>query len=275
MDRKPSACSCFAAAVAILLALASPADAKDDSQVAAQERAAKKACAMGDYQKGAEILTDLFLTTNDPTYIYNQARCYEQNNLWDRAIARFREYLRKAKHLTEKERAETEQHVAECEAAQSRALAPATPARSEQPSPAPAVGPQPAATVGAEGIPAVSRTPPTDGPGRNGSPGRGLRIAGVATGVVGLAAIGVGVGFALKTQAISSNEEKNGPTGAQEDDRKRYEAWGWVSYGVGAAALATGVILYIVGRSGDGPNQVALLPAASSTGAGLSLAGRF
>jgi len=275
MHRKPTSHLCYASALGVLLGLASPATAEGDSKTS-QENVAKKACAMGDYQKGADILTDLFVATNNVTYVYNQARCYEQNNIWDRAIARFREYLRKAKHLTKNERAETEQHISECETALARATAPPTPGPPE-PSP---TATAPAVTAKVE-PPPTAPTPPAESvasalpsaPVR--SPGRGLRIAGVVCGVIGVAAIGAGAGFALKTQSISSNEQKNGPTQAQEDDRKKYETWGWVSYGVGAAALATGVVFYIVGwPSGESAN-VALLPSVSATGGGLLLGGKF
>ena len=36
------------------------------------EKAAKKACAVGDFQKGVDILADLFVETDDPGWIYNQ-----------------------------------------------------------------------------------------------------------------------------------------------------------------------------------------------------------
>jgi hypothetical protein len=276
MNHKLSIHLVFALAVGSLLVMARSAEAKPESR-SVREKAAKKACAMGDYQKGADILTDLLLETDDPMHIYNQARCYEQNSVWDRAISRFREYLRKAKNLPDRERAETEQHIAECEAALARTQPPVTPPSPEPPVkanvPAPVIAPQPEPSTPVESAPAP--LPLSDDSSGKGRSGRGLRIAGVITGAFGLAAIGAGVGFALKTQSISSNEDKNGATQAQENERKRYETWGWVSYGVGAAALATGVILYIVGWPQDEPSKVALLPSLSSNGASLSLGGRF
>jgi hypothetical protein len=64
-----------------------------------QDRAAKKACLVGDVEKGVDILADLYVSTNNPTYLYNQGRCYEQNGKNDLAILRFKEYLRKANGL--------------------------------------------------------------------------------------------------------------------------------------------------------------------------------
>lgn len=63
--------------------------------VDAKERAAKKACLLGDVNKGADILADLYVETNNPVYIYNQGRCFEQNGRNEQAVLRFKEYLRK------------------------------------------------------------------------------------------------------------------------------------------------------------------------------------
>ena len=107
----------------------------------AQARTARKACLTGDYTKGVAILTELFVDTEDPTYIYNQGRCFEQNLRYTDAIGRFQEYLRLGKKLTKSAKADAEQHIAECErlqAKQSSQTATAGPPR--QPvAPAPAV----------------------------------------------------------------------------------------------------------------------------------------
>jgi hypothetical protein len=86
-------------------------DSKD-----AKERAAKKACLNGEAEKGIKLLTDLYVDTNDPNYIFNQGRCYEQGSLYREAIERFREYLRKAKAASDAERAEANKHIADCKA---------------------------------------------------------------------------------------------------------------------------------------------------------------
>jgi hypothetical protein len=64
-----------------------------------KERAAKKACLLGDAKKGTAILADLYLDTDDPIFIYNQGRCFEQNGKKAQAILRFEEYLRKVDDL--------------------------------------------------------------------------------------------------------------------------------------------------------------------------------
>jgi tetratricopeptide (TPR) repeat protein len=257
----------------VMVVLASPASAERVKPKTGREKAAQKACALGDYQKGVAILADLLVGSDDPNYIYNQGRCYEQNSRWEQAINRFREYLRKDANLSESERVDVERHIAECEkvlaqagqAAQPAAAAPAPAAPVETPAPSPV--PEPVKPE----VSTKAAPPPS-----NGSQGKGLRVAGIVCAAVGLAALGTGVGLALKTQDMSSDAEKNGGgTQAQEDRRKTLETWGWLSYGVGAAAIATGAVLYIVGWPSDRSTNVALLPALAPGGASMILQGSF
>ena len=78
------------------------------------EKTARKACLSGDYEKGVAILSDLFVETQDPTWIFNQARCFEQNRRYEDAIARFQEYLRAAPSLSAADKELTEKHIADC-----------------------------------------------------------------------------------------------------------------------------------------------------------------
>ncbi|MBN2576985.1 MAG: hypothetical protein JXP73_20655 [Deltaproteobacteria bacterium] len=109
-------------AVTAILVTASPARAESRE---ATERAARKARLSGDVTKGVELLSDLSLDTRDPTHIFNQARCFEQNNRCEEAIGRFREYLRKAPGLSPEVRADTEKHIADCQALLGQQPAPA------------------------------------------------------------------------------------------------------------------------------------------------------
>jgi hypothetical protein len=92
------------------------AKARGAASEAKREKQAKKACLSGDYQIGVSILADLFVETEDPVYLYNQGRCYEQNVRYIEAGERFREYLRKAHDITDKIRADVEKHIADCDA---------------------------------------------------------------------------------------------------------------------------------------------------------------
>jgi hypothetical protein len=218
---------------------------------------------MGDFQKGADILTDLFVETNDFVYIYNQARCYQQNNRWEQSISRFREWLRKAKDVSESDRAETERLIADCEASLAKMTPPPVaatppPPRVEAPPPAPQPAPP--------GVLSTPTPPPSDG-----SRGRGLRVTGIVFAAVGVAAIGTGVGLGLKSSSLSTK----GYSRSREDERASLKTWGWVSYGVGAAALVTGAVLYIAGWPSEPSSSVALLPIVAPDGASVLLQGRF
>jgi hypothetical protein len=81
----------------------------------AQERKAHKACLSGDYAKGVSILSDLFVDSDDPTYILNQGRCFEQNRRYEDAIARFQEYLRAGMNLKPSDKVLAEKHIADCQ----------------------------------------------------------------------------------------------------------------------------------------------------------------
>ena len=60
---------------------------------------AKLACAAADVTKGIRLLAELYTATRDPIWIFNQARCYQQNAQLDLALSRFKEYLRKCADL--------------------------------------------------------------------------------------------------------------------------------------------------------------------------------
>jgi len=90
--------------VAALVATALvPAPARAADKVEAKERKARIECAAGNYIEGVRLLAELWVATKDANFLYNQARCYEQNGQNDRAATRFREYLRKATGLPAEE----------------------------------------------------------------------------------------------------------------------------------------------------------------------------
>jgi opacity protein-like surface antigen len=145
----------FPLALSLLLV---PASAQAQAGREAQERAAKKACLVGDTARGVEILTDLFVDTNDPTYIFNQGRCYEQNRLYEQAISRFREYLVKAKNASPEERADASKHITDCQAYMAEAEAKKVASAAAEPPPPPFPGQPPADGV-ASGSPTVVEPP--------------------------------------------------------------------------------------------------------------------
>jgi tetratricopeptide (TPR) repeat protein len=109
-------------------------------------------------------------------------------------------------------------------------------------------------------------------------PGRGLRIAGLVTAGAGLAAVGAGVFFGLRASGIE-DEAADWDTfdAGRFDEGEAAERNMWIAYGVGAALVATGGLLYVLGaRPGarDAP-QVRLAPVVTPSAVGLAAAGRF
>jgi F0F1-type ATP synthase membrane subunit c/vacuolar-type H+-ATPase subunit K len=102
-----------------------------------------------------------------------------------------------------------------------------------------------------------------------------VSVPGVALTVVGLAAFGGGVAFGLAAHsAASSVASQYDPN--RDAAGKRDATLQWVGYGVGAAALVTGVILLVrgPGESGAASSSEARLDLGVFPG-GASLAGRF
>jgi hypothetical protein len=233
----------------------------------AKERAAKKACLAGDASAGVAILIDLYLDTNDTTYLFNQGRCLEQNRRYEDAIGRFREYLVKSKSLRADEKADTDKHIAACESYLKGSKAPeaAKPAEVTKP----AVEPQPV----------VQRAPAQEvislPAGSSGGEGAGLRTAGLTVAAVGGAGLVAGLVLNLKVNSMTSDLEGNYRL-AGDATRKNYKTAGWVAYGAGAVCLVGGAILYYLGwRRGQAASSVAVLPMVGPDLAGTSLVGAF
>jgi hypothetical protein len=74
------------------------------------------------------------------------------------------------------------------------------------------------------------------------------------------------------------NDMYNTPDGyAKESNRKNYETVAWVGYGVGAACVVTGSILYAIGHKAMSSHfdDVALVPMVGPDHAGAVFAGAF
>jgi hypothetical protein len=228
----------------------------------AKEKVAKKACAAGDFRKGVEILAGLYVNTDDTVYVFNQGRCYEQNHQWASAIDRFREYLRKSPNASASEKAEAEKHIADCEAFREKeepmqVPAPVPPA----PVPAPVATPAPAPVN-------VVVAQPTAPKSRDGA---GLRLSGVVVGAAGAATALIGLALNLKANSLA-NDYNRTKDPATKSSNSSYKTGSMICYGSGAGLLATGVVLYLVGRSGggEGASQVSFLPSLTPTGFSLT-----
>jgi hypothetical protein len=243
-----------------------------------KERTARMACLSGDYAKGVAILSELFVDTKLPVYLYNQGRCFQQTRHYDDAVARFQEYLRVGKHLTDEEKAEAQKHIADCQdllakqqgktatPAAQQPLAPPT----ATPAPVPALAPQ----APGHSVQQIDFHP---APGHDRT---GLLAAGIVTASVGGAAVVAGVVLNLEVNSmVDEMQTKVGDYSSGKDsDRKTYQTLAWISYGLGAACIATGATLigFGVKAGGNAPSpSVALLPTVGGGQAGVTLTGGF
>jgi hypothetical protein len=251
----------------------------------AQERAARKACLSGDYAKGVDILADLFVATKDLNYIFNQGRCFEQNRRYEDAIGRFREYLLAgSEKLDQRDKSAAEQHIAKCNEmlAQDRASS-TTPTAPQALAPAPppvvASTPEPAPTPEPSTLVVTQpATQPVPAPAPA-SAGAGLRVGGIIAASFGVASLGAGVLFNLKANSMISDMKTtvDGYSPSKNSEHDTYKTLAWVGYGVGAACVVTGAILYGVGlkaKSSSSPS-VALVPVVGAGQAGAVLTGAF
>jgi hypothetical protein len=247
----------------------------------AQERAARKACLSGDYAKGVEILSDLFIDTKDPNFIFNQARCFEQNNRCEEAVSRFREYLRKASGLSAEDKADTEKHIADCQALMGTKAAPEPKVAEAPPAPAPAapiVVPPTAPAMAPPVAPAPARIDMASATPPAANPGRGLRIAGIACGVVGVASVGAGIYYYTQAKSYSDKvSNQTIPNPSDESAGKHAQTMQWVFYSAGAAAIATGTVLYVLGwqAANAGQTTASIAPMFGTGLAGISAKGAF
>lgn len=257
---------------ALLAQEGSPASTTDSTRDSkeAKEKAAKKACLTGDSVAGVAILTDLFIETNDPTYLFNQGRCFEQNRRYDDAIGRFREYLVKAKNLRPEDKEDTKKHISDCESYVRQSTR--EPGASEVGRPKQGafegVAKKPSEEVRGSDHAEVAASTET-------RPGRGLRVGAVVAASLGVAGLATGLVLNLKANQLSRDVEADWDPD-MESSRKSYQSAGWIAYGVGAACLAGGALLYYLGtRAGMRGNSVALVPTAGGDAAGAVLMGAF
>jgi tetratricopeptide (TPR) repeat protein len=240
-------------------ALAAPPDG-------ARQTEARKECLAGRYQHGIDILAELYAETRDANYIYNQGRCFQQNNRPDEAISRFQEYLRKAPDLTPEELGDVRGKIAECERMRGEP---------RRPEPVPPPAPPPAASP----TPLVVSTVPAAAPADH---GRALRVVGMVGMAVGLAGVGTGAAFGLQARGIKKDIEDR----YNNDDRtysRQTAASGEravlrerLSFAIGGAVLLAGALTYYLGVPPHPESQaITFTPMFARAGAGGTVHVRF
>jgi hypothetical protein len=182
---------------------------------------AHKDCLSGKVEGGIALLAELYAETKNPDWVYNQARCWEQNSRPTEAINSFREYLRVARNLSPEEKADVDRHMTECrelQAEQERKAASGSAAAPAGPVPTAARTPAPAPVPGAPG--GNPEPPPVTAP----------------------ASAPASPGLDLSAQST--------PTDGAAEASPFYRKW-WFWTGVGAVLVGTVAAIVLATRGGD------------------------
>ncbi len=244
------------------LALCATARAADPGAEDKRPNAALAACASGDVTKGIAILGELYAETRNPSYVFNQGRCYQKNNKLEQARGSFTEYLRIGTNEPPEDLQRAQAFVKEIDATLEQQ-------RASQPAP----------------VVTAPAAPPSDSKGM-------LRVSSVVLAAVGVVAVGFGVVMSFKVK--STNDELDQIFAGQkyvtdvgrieqlQSDGSSYQTLQWVGYGVGAAAVAGAVTTFILGGykfpwSAESTHQAGLdvTPSVSPSGGGAVLRMRF
>ena len=258
------------AALALVTALSGAARAQAPVSVEGQTDAdprdaeAKNLCFTGRVDAGIALLMKLHAEANDPLYVYNQARCYQQNGRLDQAIEKFKAYLSLAGEISPAERAEAATRLSSAEQERDRSIRmAATPATAAPPT-----------TSGA--------APVTSLVGGGGREPTRLRPWAWAAGASGAALVGTGIYFGLRVRSLEDEAETlartEGRLDPDADGRgQRAERWQWVGYGAGALALGAAAVLYWWPTRDEAPHgrAVAFMPLIGTRSAGGLVATSF
>jgi hypothetical protein len=265
----------------------------------------------GLYEEAANLFAKLVVDYPDMVIFERSlGACFYHLHRPEPALSNLRSYLAHRRDIPADDRAVVDRWIDEMEKlrAQNAVVPVAPPPRAESPRgpqphldrppalqpsqamvlPLPTAEPQPPVALSSatsEPVPSQAQpSPPTAqesvvsaGPQASGTTkGSGLRIAGIACGALGLASIGTAVYY--YTRATSLSDKVTGANPASPSDfqaGKDAQTMQWVFYGVGAGALATGAVLYLLGYSQASSTQVGLAPMLGPRTAGLSARGGF
>lgn len=202
---------------------------------------------LGLYDKAIAEYMKAYQAVNDPALLYNLAQAHRLAGHVRDALRFYRVYLQRLPNA--ENRSEVEEKIGELKVAAERldhaqnALQP-----DHTLDGAPPAAAEPTTTA------AIVTPPPPAAPA---PPGRNLRIAGIATGAVGVGSLVVGIAFGALAESASSSLSSTSHAGGFYDPGKYSSGHTdqiveGVTLGIGGAAVATGVVLYVLGRRAAG-----------------------
>ncbi len=224
-------------------ALAQP---KDAAQAAYEE--GRKLYDLREWDQAIAKFKEAYRLRSDAPSLFNIAQAYRLKGDCREAVSFYKTYIRN--FPTEKGADKAQKFVAEL--GDCKDQAPAEPTTT----PPPVITPPPV-TPEPQVMPAPTPAPP-DAPS---SPGRGLRIAGIVTGVVGIGALGAGVYFGVSARGKQSDLEDGGVWDpVLYDEGQRADRNAKILLGAGGAAVIGAAVLYYLGVRAGSEAQVAIVP---------------
>ena len=275
----------YAVAMTALLTL-SAGVARGDESGTARDHYIKgtRAYELGLYDEAIAEYMAAYKTKDDPALLFNLGQAHRLAGHAAEALRFYKTYLSKVPEADN--RTDVESRIRELKALVDRQKQ----AQAEFPAVSGANNP-PAATGAAPAGPLPGVTDvPTDAsasgnqvavvgekaPLEQAQPGRGKKLAGIVVGAGGLALVGAGVVFGvLAKQAgdrLTQLDQNRGVFDAsKESTGRRDQVLEGVFIGVGAAAVATGAILYVLGARAGQDQAITLSPAVAAHCAGATL----
>jgi tetratricopeptide (TPR) repeat protein len=208
----------------------------------------------GDFVGAAKSFVAAYQIDADPAYLFNIAQAYRQAKLCAQAASYFKQFVAAVKKPPNPEK--IDRLIGEMEACAAKQVA-------TQPAPPPpepvkqAPPPSPIATGDVVAPPPGPVDVPPD-------PGSTRRLLGIGIGIAGVAAVATGIGFGAAARSAATQHDAVCTDPCTQwgagfnDQQKAIDATGhrdaaiaYVGIGVGVAAIAAGVALYVTGRSSE------------------------
>jgi tetratricopeptide (TPR) repeat protein len=233
-----------------------------------------------EYDKALLEYKSAYLAQPDPAFLFNIGQCHRKLGQNQQALNFFQEYLKKASP-DDPNRSQVEARIRDIEAEAKLQAEAAQAAAAATPAPAPEVVP-PAPTPATAAVAATPTAPAASVEQAvpvNTTPegsGRGLRIAGIACGAAGLASVGIGIYYYTRARSLSDRVTNSQNPKASDDQAGRdAQTMQWVFYGIGAGALATGTVLYLLGWPSNPAGRTVATPIVGPGLVGISAQGTF
>ena len=231
-------------------AVAGSARAADDRESAREHYArGTKAFDLGQYDEAITEYSAAYKAKDAPEILYNIAQAHRLAGHSAEALRFYRIYLTKLPAAAN--RAEVERKIEELQKLvdqqrKTQNMPPDQPLRAPAPETAPATGTPPAPPAPAAAVAAPAAAP---APGA----GRTKKIVGLVVGGVGVGALAVGIGMGVLAKNAGDELSRNDAAlmafdASKERAGQTYQALEGVFLAVGGVAVASGVVLYVLGH---------------------------